>query len=770
MSALLAAAVLTLPCASPDTGTAELRGRVRDATARAAVVHAVVEVRAGDGTVRRARTGRDGAYRVRSLPAGWLTVTVRHQGYRESRVRVRVSRGQCLDVDFAVELDPVELPTLQVAGLPAAGRVEAPEVGGGDRLSAAVGPGAPQLEALRSTPLGGSGLGRAVRRSIRQQPADPSVLYLRGTTAPFKQILLDGAPVQTPFHLAGLLAAHPRGVIGSSRLRSGGPSPRFGGGLLYTLDLETRPPAEETVVSGSLDLLGASARASGPLAGGSYLASGRTLHPGRDLGRGRSLEGRRYADGLVRLSAGEEGGLRGSITGFWNRSSTPLAADGEAPMETEWGNRAGSVRLATGTGAVGWRATLAGSRYRSELPLRDAAPDRVTAVVDEQRLVLRRRDRRGEVEWEAGGAMRRKAQTLAFAGGAPAGIGDGTGAALRVGGFASARWHASEAVSLRGGLRTDYFSHDGTVRAAPRAAATLRVGPETSVRLSAGRVHQLLAGWSRAEEPGTSPASPDSASPASPAAGPPEPRVAGASRLELRLEHRSEDGLRLGTEGHFRLLEGVSPTALFDTVGVDSAGAFRPMEADRGRAGVFSSGLELWGSWRHEGLRLWANYALTWLWGAPGASGVSRRFAGRQVLSGGGEVVLPAGFRARASLSGSWGLPMTPLPVTGTDALSVDDPTVASTSGAGGRAAGRGSSPYLRLDARVERDFTTSLFGGRARLTPYAELINALDRENSLFHRVPAAGGGLQPVNPVPMLPVVGISFRALAGSPSGTR
>lgn len=771
MSGILAAALLVLPCAEPDTGTAELRGRVRDATARAAVAHAVVEVRGDDRSLRRARTGRDGRYRLRGLPTGWLTVTVRHQGYRESRVRVRVSPGQCLDVDFTVELDPVDLPALQVAALPAGGRVEAPAAGSGDRLEGGVGPGSPRLEALRTTPLGGSGMGRAVRRSLRQQPADPSVLYLRGTTAPFKQILLDGAPVQTPFHLSGLLAAHPRGVLGSSRLRSGGPSPRFGGGLLYTLDLETRSPAEETRAAGSVDLLGTTARASGPLADGAYLASVRALHPGRDLGRGSDLEGRRYSDGLVRLSAGGEDGLRGAVTGFWNRASTPLTVAGETSTEADWSNRAGSARVATGSRAVGWRGTAAASRYRSGLPLRDAAADRVTAVVDEQRLVLRREQRRGELEWEAGGGMRRKAQRLAFVGDAPEGAGEGTGAAYRLGGFAAARWHVSEAVSLRGGLRSDYFSPDGTVRAAPRGAAILRVGTGTTVRLSAGRVHQLLAGWSTVEEPATSPAVPEG-----PASGPPEPRVAGASRLELRLEHRDGEGLRLGTEGHFRHLEGVSPAALFDTVGVDSAGAFRPMEADEtagrqgARGGVFSSGLEVWGSWQEEGVRLWGNYSLTWLWGAPGTSGVSRRFAGRQVLSGGGEVGLPAGLRARASLSGSWGLPMTPLPVTGTENLSTGAPASPDGSGTTGSATRAETSPYLRLDARVERDFDTRLFGGRVRLTPYAELINALDRENSLFHRVPAAGGGLQPVNPVPMLPVVGVSFRALAGSPSGTR
>ena len=762
MSAVLAAAALLVPCTAADSGTAEIRGRVRDATAREAVARAVVEVR-GDGTLRRTRTDRSGRYRIRGLPAGWLAVSVRHQGYRESRVRVRVSAGQCLDVDFTVELDPVRMPALRVEGLPAGQKVEAPEVGGGEPLAGAVGPGAPALEALRATPLGGSGLGAAVRRTIRPEPADPSVLYLRGTTAPFKQVLLDGAPVQTPFHLAGLLASHPRGVLGSSQLRSGGPSPRFGSGLLYTLDLRTRAPSDETRASGSVDLLGASARASGPLGGGAYLASGRTLHPGRELGGGRSLETRRYSDGLVRLSTGGKRGLRGSVTGFWNRASTPLAAEEGDPMEAVWGNAAGSVRLRTGSRTEGWRATLAASRYRSELPLRDStgteAGQEVSASVGEQRVVIRRRHGRDDLRWNVGAAFRRKGQRLGVPAGAASGVGPGSGAARRIGGFASARWHLSSEVSLRGGLRTDHFSPDGSVRVAPRAAAILRVGPETSVRLSAGRVHQLLAGWRRVDG-----AVDDvSGGPVSPV---PEPRVAGADRLELRLEHRGGHGLRLGGEGHFRRIEGVSATALFDTVRVDSVGVFQPMDETSSAGGVYSSGLELWGSWRGPDLGLWANYSLSWLWGSPDASGVSRRFAARQVLSGGGEASLPAGFRVRASLAGSWGLPMTPLPVTGGESGPASLPQSTSNGAEDpGGVEPRGSSPYLRLDARIERGFEATLFGTRTRVAPYARLINALDRENSLFHRVPAAGGGLQPVNPVPMLPVVGVSFRAPAGS-----
>lgn len=749
MSAVLAAAALLLTCPPADSGSAAVEGRVLDATARAPVAHAAVEVR-GEDALRRARTDRGGTYRVRGLPAGWLTVTVRRQGYRTSSVRVRVERGQCMAVDFTVELDPVEMPVLRVGGLPSRRRVGGEGRDDVGELATAIGPGVPAMEALRSTPLGGAGVGRAVRRSVRPQPADPSVLYLRGTTAPLKQIILDGAPVQTPFHLSGLLSSRPPGVVDSSTLRSGGPSPRFGGGLLYTLDLRTRSPGDrESRHGGSADLLGATGRASGPLGAGSYLASVRTLHPGRRIQGGRSLEGRRYSDGLLRVTAGGEEGLRVSATGFRNRASTPLAADGSEEEAAVWGNAAGSLRLATGSRAAGWRATVAASRYRTELPLTDAGAEAVEAGVDAERGVVRYEDRRGGLEWSAGVAVRRTSQRLRPVGGDPSTLGGERGTAHRLGGFVGARWHLSDRLSTRTGLRTEYFSADESVRPAPRVAATLRLSPETTLRLSAGRVHQLMAGWSGEGAAVPGPADVGAAARA------PFPRVAGASRLELELEHADRGGLRLGAEAHFRRLDGVSAAALIDTIGPAAAGAFEPMALETDAGGLYSSGLDAWGGWRGPDLRVWANYSLTWLWGAPGGSGVSSRFAARQVLSGGADVALPAGFGARGTLSGSWGLPMTPLPVTRPDGAG--GPAAAGSEP--GRPREGGPSPYVRLDLRVERSFSTGLFGTRLQLAPYAKLINALDRDDALFHRLPAAGGGLQAVNPVPVLPVVGIEW-----------
>lgn len=753
MSALLTAAAAALAaCPAADSASAAVEGRIRDVTAGAAVAHAVVEVRSGGATRRRTRADGTGRYRLEGLSPGWLTIAARHQGYRSARVRVRVGPGQCLDVNFRLELDPVRLPTLHVPGLPAERRVEAPEAGGAVDLASVLGPGTPAMEALRSTPLGGAGLGAAVRRSVRPRPADPSVLYVRGTTAPLEQVLLDGAPVQTPFHLSGLLASRPPGVIGRSRLRGGGPRPRFGGGLLYTLDLETRaPPGGSTRHGGFVDRLGAAARASGPAGPVDYLASVRTLHPGRRVGGNRSLEARDYADGLLRLSAGDpEEGLRAAATGFWNRASTPLAGESGGRESAEWGNAAGSIRLGTGRAGSGWRATLAGSRYWTELPTPGAGLAReVSAEVDEQRGVLRYVGREGRLEWSAGAAARRTGQRLRIRGDLVASSDGERGAAHRLGAFASARWHASERLSLRAGLRADHFSTDGSVRPAPRAAASLRLSPETTLRLSAGRVHQLMAGWE------TRRASADGGGDARATPGAPSPRVAGASRLRLELEHEDRDGLRLGAAGHFRHLEGIAATALFDTIpaGGGPRRGFEPMETEASPGGAYSSGLDVWGGWSGRGVRVWANWALTWLWGVPDEEGVSSRFAARQVLSGGAEAELPGGFRARGSLSGSWGLPMTPLPVTrpdgpGTAGLPGDRPE-----------SGDGRAPYVRLDLRLERSFTTGLFGAELRLAPYAELINALDRENALFHRLPAAGGGLQAVNPVPMLPVIGVEW-----------
>lgn len=790
---LLAGAVIlappgsAMPVMQADSGQGALRGTVRQADGATPVAGALVEVRSGDFHVR-VRTGRDGHYRVDDVPAGWVTVSAGRQGFRATDLRVRVPEGRTVAVHFDLRLDPVVLPTLHVEGLPAPNPVTGDAELGGRLAVARANPGSPRIEALKSGALGGTGMARTVRRVARPDPADPSLLYFRGGTAPFKQVLLDGAPVQTPFHMGGLLSSYPEGVLASSDLRSGGAPVRLGGGLFYTLDLETRSPEGEDFRSaGSVDMIGARARTEGEVGGGSYLLSARSLYGQRPMGGSAVTRGRDYSDLVGRLSWGEPGSSRVSATGFWNREVVPLD-ESASPRLAEWGNAAGSVRFTVGEGRARLEGTAATGEFESEIPLAIKGFSGAAARLREGRAVLRWVDGWSDVTVEVGAEVRRKARRVAFLG--PDGTPRATleQSARRAGGFLGATWRPTPGVSLRAGLRGDYYTPYEGSKFSPRGSARFRVGEHTSIRVSGGRVNQLVA--APLADTVRSPSSPPSREEADqptpiPAAAPLRPGT--ADHVTVRFEHEHDRALTFGLEGQFkaihdladgffaqsvdparRSLGGASPETALRAAGiVPAVNGAGPNSGSRSGAepDLYSSGMDLWLDWSNEHLATWGTYSLTWLWSRDDREAVSDRFAARQVLTGGAQVRLPGDLRVTLEAAGSWGLPFTPVPAP--------EPQVATSvtpSGAGGgpglrrnhgehRVASDQQSPFFRLDARLERSWSTTIFGLEARLTPYAAVLNVLDRDDALFYRLPTGGSGLEPVTAVPLLPMVGIRW-----------
>lgn len=794
MTAVLLAGALVLvppaeaaPVAPADSGQGVLRGTVRQADGATPVAGALVEVRAGEYQVR-VRTDRDGTYRVDEVPAGWVTVSAGRQGYRGTDLRVRVPADRTVSVHFDLRVDPVVLPTIRVEGLPAPDPVIGEVELGGDLAVSRANPGSPRIEALKAGALGGSGMARTVRRVVRPDPADPSLLYFRGGTAPFKQVLLDGAPVHTPFHMGGLLSSYPEGVLASSDLRGGGSSARVGGGLFYTLHLETRSPEGEGFrTGGSLDMLGARARTEGSVGAGSYLLSARSLYGDRPLGGRGVTRGRDYSDLAGRLSWGEAGSSRISVTGFSNREAVPLD-ETASPRLAEWGNRAGSLRFTLGEGRARLEGTAATGRFDSEIPLAIQGFSGASARLGDDRAALRWVDGWSELTVEAGAEFRRKARRVAFRGL------DGTPratlsqSARRVGGFAEATWRPVPGVSLRAGLRGDYYTpFDGT-KFSPRGAARFQVDQHTSLRVSGGRVNQLVAAPLRDSVRAPS-AGAEQPTPI-PAAAPLRPGT--ADHLTVRFEHEHDRALTFGLEGQFKAIYGLADGFFSQSVdpargAVEGAGTGPGFRAARLAAAttpssqqggtptpgegpdLYSSGLDLWMDWGSDHVAAWGTYSLTWLWSRNDRESVSDRFAARQVLSAGTEFRLPGDIRTTLEAAGSWGLPFTPVPAPEPQVSTSVTPVRTGATTARGRAAADDASaragiddqrsPFFRLDARVERSWSTRLLGLDARLTPYAAVLNVLDRDDALFYRLPSAGSGLEPVTAVPLLPMVGIRW-----------
>ncbi len=216
-------------------------------------------------------------------------------------------------------------------------------------------------------------------------PADTSdVLFMRGSTTDLKLVLLDGAPVYTPFHLGGLLSSFDAFALGGAALHVGGAPARYDCGLSYILDLRTRTPRRDRLRGrAGLDLISGGVALEGPLGGrGQFAISTRTLH---DLGvtaLGGSHNPYGYRDALGRVDAEIGAGHRISATTFWNRESVRLSLDGRpatpgaalpGPEDASWGNQALTVAYRGALGDVTLDGAVSASGYQAELPLRPAS-------------------------------------------------------------------------------------------------------------------------------------------------------------------------------------------------------------------------------------------------------------------------------------------------------------------------------------------------------------------------------------------------------------
>ena len=149
---------------------------------------------------------------------------------------------------------------------------------------------------------------------------------MRGSTTDLKLVLLDGAPVYTPFHLGGLLPSFDATTMGGAVLHVGGAPARYDGGLSYILDLRTRRPRRDRLHGGgALDLMSGQASIEGPLGErAGLLLAGRALHDAAALVWGSAGSPYGYADALLRFDAEPAAGHRLGVTAFANHESVFL--------------------------------------------------------------------------------------------------------------------------------------------------------------------------------------------------------------------------------------------------------------------------------------------------------------------------------------------------------------------------------------------------------------------------------------------------------------
>jgi hypothetical protein len=717
--------------------SATVWGQVRSERTGAPLRYAIVEVLLPGQAPLAAVSDSNGVYVLRDVVPGRRLLRATHIDHAPHEVEILAVADRAHPIDFDLEFRPVRLTAVTAEGargLPVALDTAA-------ATQADLGPATARV--LESTPgVAELGLAEAASEVPGHEPVDPSdVLYVRGSAADLKLVLLNGVPVYAPFHVGGLINALDADVLRSATLYIGGAPARYDGGLSYVMDMETRS-ARRQGVHGKLaiDLLSARALLEGPVGDRvGLLASVRTVH-GRgtpEVWNGDDFP-YAYGDGLARVDVSLGGPHVLTATGFWNDERVQLDTVGGPRQHAEWGNRAGSLRYHGSAGDLDVLGTIAFGQFRTLLPLSGVLPlqtegtaYRTRVALDVERPFAGGRFFGGgsfdQVEFQYRaypyGVSRDSALLRSSAAGDVAGV------------YGEAAFVLAPRVRIRGGVRADYFSEgDGGVRFAPRLSVTVLLTDRAALTLAGGQYRQYV----RSQEPSLVVLGGDD----------PVLKVAEATHVVLGLAQDLGEGVRLGLEGYYKEFTGHH----FDDTTTTEA-----------------SGVDIWVRRQGGSVSGWLGYSLGWVWAVEGErSRPSEVFSGRQLLTAGvlGPLFGRSVFDIRVSYGA--GLPFTAIPEPQVGAppafsLMVDGsgPSVRQVASPEVPVVPtEPQEPYIRVDAQVARTFAGRWGDFQFELTPYIKVLNALNRRDAIFYHFDRGTGRAEPLAGLPIMPIVGAEWR----------
>ena len=729
------------------------------------LANAIVSVSSGNRHVT-ITTDSNGRYRIPGLSPGAWRVRAVHVGYQSLSAAVQVPSRGVVTLDLSLNWEPVRLPALLVRGH-GLGRLSPRETAPNSEL------GEVALRALEGTSgMVEGGLAQVVRNLPGNDPSDPQdVLLMRGSAADLKLVLLDGAPIYTPFHMAGLVESFDPQALGGASLFLGGAPARFDGGLSYILDLHARSPATDEVRgTAALDLLTGRLLLEGPIGSSTgFMVGARALH---NLGTSLLAQGPSpygFGDLLARFEWTGSNDQKAYVTGFWNQESVffELSDDAAAVLDQEqalgnagllggssgddgakWGNQALSASYHGKLGGTRFELRVAGSRYEAELPVGDTLPILAQSRSDRTRLTadFSRAWGDGSIRFGTGMDWLQSDYSAMALDSAQVGAMNRVELDGSMGGaYLEVSQPLTPSLSVRGGGRLDRFRGESRLRWAPRLALTWMLTDEAALTLAAGRYHQYSNVTSEELQENLAP---DSGRSPSWGSDPLQLSVGSANHLVVSLDQILTPGLRLGLEGFFKEFSGVPGAAgqSLNASGVDLRVA---------REGERASG--------------WLGYTLTWFWASGGIlASRDSPFSGRHLLSAGLTTALTnrTGIRLKASYGD--GLPFTSIPVPGAEVSAPALSTTRTLNVAGDQVLN--SAPelavgpdegFLRLEVELFGRWSPTISGRTMDLRPYLRVINALNRRDALFyHFDPWRNEGPQPLADLPFLPLVGLEWR----------
>lgn len=709
------------------------------------LAHALVEI--SDPRLYTRAADSTGRYILSRVPAGAVTLRIVHAGYDPVSLDVTLAPGDTLHLNALLKGRPVHLGAMDVDGK--AGRLAGDATNPSAKDEIGLG-----IESMRSSAgFAESGLVETARRQSGSDPNDPTaILFMRGSAANLKLVLLDGAPVYAPFHMGGLLDPIEPSVVGRTRLFLGGAPAKYNGGLSHIFEIETRTPGESgSRLDADLNLMGGRVTAEGRRGSLGMLVSSRALH---NLANSLFTDAQapyNYWDLISRTEASIAPNHRVSLTLFHNEESVNLdPAAGFSALDVSpeafapfnplrrayWENSALSLRYAGQLRDTRIDFTATQTNYDAGLPLGDS-----TLVLFEGSsrrshfaLDLSRASRR--TQWNLGASLDRMSVrdgAQLISGSANRLPGEASDEGTMAGTYAEVQHTMARGITFRGGVRADLFPTAGDrLDLSPRAVVLWPVTDRALFRLAAGRFSQLARRSDPAVESNLGLQDPEFL-------GRDLLTVASATHLVASLDQQLTPAVTAGIEGFVKSYEGLSE-----------------LKGER----LNSSGMDMRLSRNGPGeTRGWLGYTLTWFWSESEALS-NHRFSGHHLLNAGlsGSILNSMHGELRVAYGG---LPFTAIPVTSAD-------TPGAVEGEGlevtrGTAAGAGpplpDRDFLRVDLTLSGSWQVRREARRAlTFTPYLKVINALDRRDALFFYFdPWRDQSARPLADLPVLPILGL-------------
>jgi hypothetical protein len=482
-----------------------LQGRVRDAEG-VGVYGATVLLERGDVTSFVGDTDRLGSFRLVEVSPGPYTLRVQALGYAEVVRDVVVGLAETVDLDLRLERSALIIEGVEVEAERSRERVRFEEVGGVTVREL-------DLAELRAVP------GVAEPDPVRAIEVLPGVVstsdfsaafHVRGGSQDQNQILLDGMPVFSPFHLGGLFSVFNADMVERVELQSGGFAAEHGGRVSSVLQIESDPGDGDFGVDAAVSLLATRAAVGGRVGEGAADALGLSSLRYRVSAR------RSYFDVLLRpafdfpyhltdlqsiVEGWTQGGDRLTLTAYTGRDVFDLTSidPEEFPLRIDWnwGNDVVGGRWShprPGGGSLDVRASY--SRFATGLTFPDFSDTRLSSRIHQGQLRADLDMRPGvRTSMQVGASVERQAYRNAFATGGTD-FGGGSGDAWLLGAYAQTRWSDPGSWLVEVGLRADAFApgSGGTItELAPRVAAKrFFAGGDAAVKLAVGRYTQFV--------------------------------------------------------------------------------------------------------------------------------------------------------------------------------------------------------------------------------------------------------------------------------------